>query len=241
MMIVKIGITHTGRDDKQMNYVKWIKGADKEIEIISLSAENGNKVEDCDALVLSGGVDMHPRYYKGNENYRNMPSKFKEMRDDFELRAFDTAIKNSKPVLGICRGLQLINVYCEGTLVQDLATKNEIHQDYKKEDKSEHDRKHNVKVEEGTILYDIVQVNSGTVNSAHHQVIGKLGEGLIANSYSEDGVIEGIEWKENSEKSFMLAVQWHPERMDKSDIINSPLSKNIRDHFISVVKSNLRK
>ena len=73
-MKVKIGITHTGRDDKQMNYVKWIKGADKEIEIISLSAEDGNKVEDCDALVLSGGIDMHPRYYKGNENYRNMPS-----------------------------------------------------------------------------------------------------------------------------------------------------------------------
>jgi putative glutamine amidotransferase len=67
MMTVKIGITHTGREDKQMNYVKWIKGADKEIEIISLSAENGNKVEDCDALVLSGGIDMHPRYYKGKK------------------------------------------------------------------------------------------------------------------------------------------------------------------------------
>ena len=240
-MIVKIGITHTGRDDKQVNYVKWIKGADHEIEIISLSAENGNKVEDCDALILSGGVDMHPKYYKGSETYYNKPSKFKETRDEFELNAFDTAIKNDIPVLGICRGLQLINVFCEGTLVQDLAAKNEIHQDYIKTDKSEHDRKHNVKLEDGTILHDIVKVNSGTVNSAHHQVIGKLGEGLKANSYSDDGVIEGIEWKDKSKKPFMLAVQWHPERMDKADITNSPLSKNIRDYFLSVVKSNLKK
>lgn len=240
---MKIGITHTGRDDKHMNYVKWIKGNSTDIEIVTLSAENGNNVEDCDALVLSGGIDMHPKYYKGNEKYDNQPARFKESRDDFELNAFDAAVKNSIPVLGICRGLQLINVFCEGTLVQDLGkNKNEIHQDFVEEDKkTERDSKHNVKVEYGTILHDIVKVDSGIVNSAHHQAIQELGKDLIANSWSEDGLVEGIEWKDKNKKSFMLAVQWHPERMDKADLKDSPLSKNIRDGFISAIKSNLKK
>ena len=240
---MKIGITHTGRDDKHMNYVKWIKGNSPDIEIVTLSAENGNKVEDCDALVLSGGIDMHPKYYKGHETYDNQPPRFKELRDDFELNAFDAAIKNAIPVLGICRGLQLINVFCEGTLVQDLGkNKNKIHQDFVEEDKkTERDSKHHVKVENGTTLHDIVKVDSGIVNSAHHQSIQQLGKELIANSWSDDGVIEGIEWKDKSNKAFMLAVQWHPERMDKADLKDSPLSNNIRDHFIAAVKSNMKK
>lgn len=239
---MKIGITHTGRHDKHLNYVHWIKGGDREIEITTLSADNENKVEDCDAIVLSGGIDMHPRYFNGDETYRNMPSKFQEARDEFEMKAFDLAIRNSIPVLGICRGLQLINVFCKGTLVQDLGKdKNEIHREHHERESAEHDRKHNVKVEDGTILHKIVKVNSGTVNSAHHQAIAELGKDLVVNSYSDDGVIEGIEWKNKKEKPFMLAVQWHPERMDKSDLGNSPLSRNIRDHFIAVIKSNQKK
>ena len=238
---MKIGITHTGWHDKHLNYVNWIRGNDKEIEIVVLSANNDNKIEDCDALVLSGGVDMHPRYFKGTDIYANMPAHFQEARDEFELKAFDTAIKNSIPVLGICRGLQLINVFCEGTLVQDLGeNKNNIHKEQHDKTIAERDRKHNVKVEDGTVLRNIVKVNSGTVNSAHHQAIERLGKELTANSYSEDGVIEGIEWK-NKNRPFMLAVQWHPERMDKAELVNSPLSKNIRDHFISVVRSNHKK
>lgn len=239
---MKIGITHTGRDDKHINYVKWIKGSDENIHIVTLSADNENKIEDCDAIVLSGGLDMHPKYYRGSENYANQPAKFKEARDDFEMNAFNTAIKKSIPVLGICRGLQLINVCCKGTLIQDLGdTKNKVHQDFVEQDKTERDRKHSVKVEDGTTLSDIVKVNSGIVNSAHHQCILDLGKDLIANSYSDDGVIEGIEWKDKTNKSFMLAVQWHPERMDKADIVDSPLSKNIRDHFIAAAKSNVKK
>jgi putative glutamine amidotransferase len=86
-----------------------------------------------------------------------------------------------------------------------------------------------------------VKVNSGAVNSAHHQAIDRLGKDLAVNSYSEDGVIEGIEWKNKNNKSFMLAVQWHPERMGFAGLNDSPLTKNIRAHFISVIKSNQKK
>jgi putative glutamine amidotransferase len=229
---MKIGITE---NKKYHDYCDWIKGAG-DIEVVKLSGESNEHVEDCDGVVLSGGVDIHPKYYKGSIHYAGAPEKgFETNRDDFEFAVLERSLKNNIPVLGICRGLQLINVFFKGTLIQDLDSKNTIHES------NGHDRKHNVKVEEGTILHDIVKVNSGTVNSAHHQAIDKLGENLVVNSYSEDGVIEGIEWKNKNSGFFMLAVQWHPERMNKSELTDSPLTKNIRDRFISVVNSNKKK
>lgn len=229
---MKIGITE---NKKYHDYHNWIKGND-DVEVVKLSGDSDEKIEHCDGVILSGGVDIHPKYYKHPIHYPNAPEKgFQTHRDDFEFAVLDKSLKRNIPVLGICRGLQLINVYFDGTLVQDLGNKNSTHQAH------EHDRKHNVKVEGGTVLHDIVQVNSGCVNSAHHQAIDRLGNDLAVNSYAEDGTIEGIEWKNPNNKSFMLAVQWHPERMGFAGLNDSPLTKNIRAHFISVIKSNQKK
>jgi putative glutamine amidotransferase len=229
---MKIGITE---NKKYHIYHDWIEGTGN-IEVVKLSGESYERVEDCDGVILSGGVDVHPKYYKQSIHYPGAPEKgFQTHRDDFEFAVLEKSLKKSIPVFGICRGLQLINVFFKGSLIRDLGEKNSTHQS------DPHDSKHNVKVEDGTILHNIVKVNSGIVNSAHHQAIDRLGEDLIVNSYSEDGVIEGIEWKNKNDKPFMLAVQWHPERMDKAGLPDSPLSKNIRDHFISVVKSNQKK
>lgn len=229
---MKIGITE---NKKYHDYHDWIKGSDN-FEVVKLSGETDEKIEHCDGVILSGGVDIHPRYYDQSIHYPNAPEKgFQTHRDDFEFDVLKKSLKLNIPVLGICRGLQLINVFFEGTLVQDLGNKNSTHQAH------ERDSKHNVKVEGGTVLHDIAKVNSGTVNSAHHQAIDKLGKDLVVNSYSEDGVIEGVEWKNKDSRSFMLALQWHPERMDISGLNDSPFSKNIREHFIAVVKSNHKK
>ena len=229
---MKIGITENNR---YAAYHDWIKGSD-DIEVVKLSDETAAHIENCDGVILSGGVDIHPKYYKGSIHYPESPEKgFETHRDDLEFSVLEKSLKKNIPVLGICRGLQLINVFCNGTLVQDLGDKNTMHQS------DVYDGKHNVKVEGGTVLHNIVKVNSGTVNSAHHQAIEQLGKDLVVNSFSEDGVIEGIEWKNKNNRSFMLAVQWHPERMDKSDLTDSPFTKNIRDHFISVIKSNEKK
>lgn len=232
-MKVKIGITKTDWEDKHQNYVRWIKGSGAEVEVVTLSKDAPAEMENCDGFVLSGGVDVHPRYYSGNHQYPNSPETFNEDRDDFEFSILEKAMQKKVPVLGICRGLQLINVFCQGTLIQDMGDQNDVHTD-----DDEGDETHKVAVEPGTLLHNIVKENSGLVNSAHHQSIESLGDNLIANSYSEDGVIEGIEWKEKEGRPFMLAVQWHPERMDKANIADSAFSKNLRDHFISRVKSN---
>lgn len=228
-----IGITYTGRDDKHQNYVNWIRGNDQ-IQVIKLSPSSKNNLAEIDGLVLSGGVDILPSFFNGEATYANMPSKFWKERDEFEFDILNQAIKKNMPVLGVCRGLQLINVFRKGTLTQDLNEKNDTHRD------TDTDKKHNIKVNSNTLLHEIIQSPVGEVNSAHHQAIDKLGDNLVANSFADDGTIEGIEWKEKDGRPFLLAVQWHPERMDKVGIVNSPFSKNIRDRFIEEVKSHLK-
>jgi putative glutamine amidotransferase len=233
---ITIGLTYTGSDAKHQNYVNWLKAND-DIKIIRLSAEDNNieALENCDGLVLSGGIDIQPNFYNDPvSDYANAPNAFKPERDLFEIKAYQTALKNNMPVLGICRGFQLINCAESGNLKQDLGTDlNEAH--WSKGQPV--DKLHEITIEENSLLKNIAGVEEGLVNSAHHQAIEKLGDTLNVNCKSEDGTIEGFEWKDKSDKPFMLAVQWHPERMNKIDLGDSALSKNIRDRFLMEIES----
>jgi len=238
---MKIGLTHTGLEEKHQNYIKWLTGND-DIEVIQLSEKDNNpeSIKNYDALILSGGVDIHPKFYKTSKiNYPHAPKKFNEPRDEFEIELFRLAQKTNKPVLGICRGFQLINCIQNGTLKQDLGDElNMIHKaaviNHVQKDKA-----HGLDIEEGSILHDIVRAGRMVANSAHHQTIDKIGEGLKANCYSDDGLIEGFERKHPTGKPFLLAVQWHPERMYKFNLKDSPVSKAIRDRFIEEVKKSM--
>jgi putative glutamine amidotransferase len=242
---MKIGLTYTGSDEKHNNYARWLKEGEEgrpdqlspgeKIEVIKLSAEDDNlsMMDECDALVLSGGVDIHPSFYGGGEDYSagisKEPVKWKKERDQFEIAALERAWQQKKPVLGVCRGMQLINVVRGGTLVQDLDEKDKTHQYQKK------DMQHGVEVVQGSLLHGITGVG-GRVNSAHHQAIDQLGEGLRVNCRAEDGTIEGVEWADPADKPFMLAVQWHPERMFINGFRDRELYLNIRNRFIEEIK-----
>ncbi|TRX36813.1 gamma-glutamyl-gamma-aminobutyrate hydrolase family protein [Flavobacterium sp. ZT3R18] len=220
---MKIGVTFS--ETNFHNYPKWIKENDKNIEIIVLSYEENNleAVTNCDAVVLTGGIDMKPTE---EVTYENAPSEFNVSRDLFETEVLKLCLEQKKPILGICRGLQLINVYKGGTLHLDNGkTQNEIHK------KEELDKMHPIRVEEDSLFYKIVNQKKGEVNSAHHQSIDKLGMDLKATAFSEDGVIEVIE-SSNPEKQFILGVQWHPERMNDFE---NPFSKNIRTALINTI------
>ena len=224
--MTKIGITFS--ESNYANYPRWVKGNDSTIDIIELSYESQNlqEIENCDAIVFSGGIDMDPC---DNIEYPNAPKEFNLIRDQFEMAVLKKALEERKPILGICRGLQLINVFMGGTLHLDNGdAKNKIHK------RETQDKIHLIKVEKDSTFYSIVQQEFGEVNSAHHQSIDSLGSGLKAVAHSEDGVIEAIE-SSNPEKQFLIAVQWHPERMSDLD---SPLSRNIRQAFISKIKNS---
>jgi putative glutamine amidotransferase len=240
---MKIGLTHTGIEEKHQNYIKWLTGKD-DIEIIKLSEHDNNEevIKNYDALILSGGVDIHPKFYKNKKlTYPHSPKKFNEQRDEFEIELFNLAQKTNKPVLGICRGFQLINCIYRGTLKQDVG--DELNKIHKAEviNHIQKDKAHGVDIEDGTTMHEIVKHSRLVVNSAHHQTIDQLGEGLKVNCRSDDGLIEGFERVEPAGKPFLLAVQWHPERMYKFNLENSPVSKAIRDRFIEEVKKSITK
>jgi putative glutamine amidotransferase len=233
-MIMKIGLTKTENPEKQKFYEEWIKGND-DVEVVTLSAGNNspNDIKGLDALVLSGGVDIHPEFYGGSLEYEKSPaSGWKKERDVFEINAFETALDQSIPVLGICRGLQLINVALKGTLLQDLgANLNHTHE-------GNPDKVHGVIIEPDTIMRDIIGKEDEKTNSAHHQSIEQLGLGLGISCRADDGTVEAIEWADKKAKPFLLAIQWHPERMYKSGLTNSPASDGIRKRFLEEVKKS---
>jgi putative glutamine amidotransferase len=231
---MKIGLTHTRNHQKYLYYIDWLKTEDVEVVTLSVADNNLNEINNCDALVLSGGVDVHPKFYGSKPGYSGQPDEFNEIRDEFEIAAFHSAEQNNIPILGICRGLQLINIIHKGTLIQSL-----IDKDLHKVHKGEPDKTHQVKIEPGSILYNIIGRKQIEVNSAHHQAIDKLGEGLMVNARSGEGVIEGIERVDKSDKPFLLAVQWHPERMFKFQLEGSPASKSIRERFFLEVKKSI--
>lgn len=224
-----MGITDTKNVE---NYISWFTDSDKANDIDVQKLEIGsNSYKDCSGIILSGGIDIDPEMYDGSEDYELRPESWDRKRDEYEEMVYKHAKMNKIPILAICRGLQLVNVVEGGTMIQDLGNQNDIHK------KAEDDREHSVSIDSRTLLGDITGSMSGTVNSAHHQAADPYGIGrdLIVSAISKDDVIEGLEYKDKTNKGFMIAVQWHPERMKDKE--TSSLSKGIKKAFLSAIRS----
>ena len=176
----------------------------------------------CDGLLLSGGEDINPNYY--GQTATEKCGKIVPRRDHIEMKMLEAFLPTGKPILGICRGEQLLNVYFGGTLHQDIAHLIRCrHNDFSRKNLGNHP----VELVSGTKLEAILQEKSFSVNSLHHQAVEKLGDGLIAGAYSEDGIVEAIE---HSMHRFCIGLQWHPEHM-------SPFSKLQRRIFDAFVRA----
>jgi putative glutamine amidotransferase len=241
---MRIALTYTGTDRKHENYVRWLTADEEGIEVVRLEAGGGGSIIGCDALVLSGGVDIYPGYYKGGVEYPG-GGGWRPERDAFELEMLEAALVKGLPVLGVCRGLQLINVYQKGTLVQDLGPAGDIvHEGVPGADKE-----HRVLVDAGTVLGEVVGFEGegrggaacrGIVNSAHHQAVDQLGVDLRVTCRAEDGTIEGLEWREPAARPFLMAVQWHPERMYVNGVGDEGFYRGVRERFIDEIKRNIQ-
>lgn len=228
---ITIGITDCGRYE---NYRRWIE-REPNVDVVRLGyhENNLNDIDKCDGIVLSGGEDIHPRFYHKDE-YVERCHEIDEQRDEFEWKVLEITEKKHIPVLGICRGLQVANVFFGGTLLPHIP-------DYGKFDHSkngEEDRYHAVRVDPNSQLKKIVGADDGAINSAHHQAADLIGKGLVANALSPDGVVEGIERADKTSGPFLMLVQWHPERMNEQE---SLFSKNIKVKFLEAVRNNISK
>ncbi|MDD2521402.1 MAG: gamma-glutamyl-gamma-aminobutyrate hydrolase family protein [Anaerolineaceae bacterium] len=160
-----------------------------------------------DGFYLTGGGDLDPTLF-GESNHERIYGVNPE-RDAFEIALVSQTISQDKPLLTVCRGTQVLNVACGGTLFVDIAShipgaqKHDWYPTYKR-DKLVHD----VSITPGSRLARILGVNSVRTNSLHHQSINRVADGLNAVAFAADGVIEAVEYPD---KRFVIGVQWHPE------------------------------
>jgi putative glutamine amidotransferase len=161
-------------------------------------------------LVLTGGEDVDPARYgeKRHEKVRSV----NVARDATEVALIEEAKARGKPVLAICRGIQILNVALGGTLVQDIPSQCETKIAHD-EDSPRGTRSHEVAVEPGSLIARAVGTEHLTVNSFHHQSVKRVADGMRVTARSPDGVIEGLE---STDDWWVMAVQWHPEEMNDS-------------------------
>lgn len=180
------------------------------IPIINDEEDYDYYVNLIDGIIFSGGIDVSPLSY--GENPIKEVKFLSSVRDKYEFGLLKRAYEKKLPILGICRGCQLINVFLGGTLYQDI---NEQVPNALGHCPGPHlleEIYHTINIKEGTKLHSIFGKDKIYVNSYHHQSINKLGENLKITAVSEDGIIEAIE---ATDERFLIGVQFHPEALQK--------------------------
>lgn len=183
--------------------------------------------DELDGVFLPGGADIDPAGY--GEQRHPRCDKGDAERDQVELALVRWAMADGKPILGVCRGLQIVNLAAGGTLYQDLADQKpgSIKHDYFPFDGrySRDHLAHEVRIAERSRLADIFGAVSLKVNSMHHQGIRELAQGLAATAVAPDGLVEGIE---SIDGSYLVAVQWHPETLSEA----CPSTRRLFEAFV---------
>ena len=178
----------------------------------------------CDGLLLPGGEDVDPFYY-GQTPTEKCGEIVKE-RDHAEMNMLEAFLSTGKPILGICRGAQLMNVYFGGTLHQDIKEiSGRNHDDWKRRSKGNH----KVTLQPLTRLAEIYEQEQMTVNSLHHQAVDTPAPGMVVAAVSEDGINEAVELTGHK---FCIGVQWHPEHMSAF----SKQQQRIFDAFVAACR-----
>ena len=172
-------------------------------------------LERIDALLLIGGADIDPASY-GSVREPGTEGTYPD-RDRFEIALLSGAIERGLPVLGICRGMQVLNVALGGTLVQDLLDADGDHP-HRRSVGSFEGSDHVVTLTPGSLAARAAGEELTVARCHHHQAIGALGEGLVVSGRADDDVIEAIE---TTDGSWTLGVQWHPEATDRSRLFTS--------------------
>jgi putative glutamine amidotransferase len=215
------------------NYEAWLHGADPYSVIVDMYGMTIDSalfvLSTCQGLLLTGGGDVNPAYY-GKSNELSKCKEIDNYRDSLELALINQALFARMPVFGICRGEQILNVALGGSLLTDIPADagTKVTHDLPADSK---DPMHSIKIDPQSDLYQLAGIEKGIVNSSHHQSVDIIAGGMKISASSEDGVVEAIEREFPIGKSYIMAVQWHPERLDK----NPDLSRPLADKFLEQI------
>jgi len=233
---MRIALTLDRDDDAEANdYVRALVAAGvprSAIEVVMPSSAPGAGPGPAfDALLLGGGVDVDPARY-GDAVLPDGNVEVDAERDAIDFALLAEALRRNRPVLGICRGLQVINVAFGGTLVQDLPLERPSPVVHQNEDAPSQKARldHTVAVAAGTRLASIAGASEISVNSRHHQAIARVAPGLAVSATAEDGVPEAVE-SAGSPEGWLVAVQWHPE-----NLAGDPASTRLFAEFVAAAR-----
>ena len=208
--------------DKYRDAVLRAGGEPVEVSLGLSEAELARLAESLDAVVLTGSpADVNPSLYGSPRNPATAEADADRERTDFAL--LKHAFAEHKPVLAICYGVQSMNVFLGGTLIQDIpsALHTPIQHPWSNGDKGAPEPFHAAKIESGSRLRELAGADEVGVNSSHHQSILDPGRNLQIAARAADGVIEAVEWTGDS--NWVTGVQWHPERAAESDSFSQRL------------------
>lgn len=220
---LRIAFSKASGSENYLKYVEWIKKYNCHIVCIDMiykSADEAVKIlETCDGLILTGGLDVDPtRFGRANDTSR---CELDPRRDTLEFALIGKAMELKLPVVAICRGEQILNVAMGGSLIVDIPT------DYgtliEHQTKEHMQSRHYVKVAPKTFLSKRSRIDGDTVNSNHHQAVDRLADCFKVSAYADDTIIEAFEWKNPKGKQFLIAVEWHPERLDFKNRLAYPI------------------
>ena len=204
----------------QSKYIESLARAGAGMRWVELS-DPEQAVQDaltCDGLLLPGGGDMDPKFYgQARIPACGEPNLLRDAAEPLLLRAFLAA---DKPVLGICRGIQVMNAVLGGDLYQDIKPFEHLPHN------GHWAKVHTVTVRRGTLLSRILGQDTVLVNSQHHQAVNRVAPGFTLTALSEDGIVEAIE---KPDARFCLGVQWHPEWLSDAD----PAMQGLFDAFVN--------
>ena len=220
---------------KIRNYEEAVQKAGGEPVLLSLAKpqESHSLLAGLDAFVLPGSpADVEPAEYGSCNTGLSAPADLP--REAVDRAILDHAFAEKKPVLAICYGCQLLNVYLGGTLIQDLKTETGTGTPHRKKDvvpEAQEDPIHGATFESGSRLQEIAGGAQAPINSSHHQAIAKPGKNLrVTARATGDGTVEGVEW--TGDQNWILGVQWHPERM-----FGDAFSERLFQEFISAARA----
>jgi len=211
-----------GKYDKYRDAVLRAGGEPVEVSLGLSADELGRLAGSLDAVVLTGSpADVNPALYGAPRNPASAEADPDRERTDFAL--LEHAFAEHKPVLAICYGVQSMNVFLGGTLIQDIPSElhTPIQHPWSNRDKGAPEPFHAAKIESGSRLREMAGADEVGINSSHHQSVLDPGRSLRIAARAPDGVVEAVEWTGDS--NWVTGVQWHPERMAETDALSQHL------------------
>jgi putative glutamine amidotransferase len=213
--VFQIGISYHGGTKSYDNYGAALHRAAEaegvEVRLVWLAGHNSEPdgtIAQVDGLCFTGGADVDPASY-GRSDAVSL-CEIDRRRDRIERLLIESWRERLIPMLAVCRGAQLLNVLEGGTLIPDLGSLNALHRGNSEEGA---DRRHAIAIVPGSVLAHIAGKATGEVNSSHHQAVGRIAGTMAVSATAPDGTSEAFERRDLADQPFLLAVQWHPERM----------------------------